>query len=77
MAIRDEHPYNKAFFSNSKVVLQHQTDAMKAGLAAHASVEASAYLAPEIQRNLESRLSQMESAGQSAQAEARGIRRLW
>ena len=73
-AIRDEHPANKAFFADSKAVMQHQTDAMKAGLAAHASVEASAYLAAEVQRNLERRLSQMESAGHIAQAEARGIR---
>ena len=73
-AIRDEHPYNKEFFADSRLVMQHQTDAMKAGLATHASVEASAYLAAEIQRNLESRLTQMESAGAIAQSEARGIR---
>ena len=73
-ALRDEMPFDKDFFADSRVVLQHQTDAMKAGLAAHAAVEASVYLAAEIQRNLEDRLTHMESEGASAQAEARGIR---
>mgnify|MGYP001554902983 CR=1 FL=1 len=57
-AFRDEHPSNRAFFADSKAVMQHQTDAMKAGLAAHASIEASAYLAADFQRNLIYRLSQ-------------------
>ena len=47
-----------AFFADSKAVMQHQTDSLKAGLAAHASIEASAYLAADFQRNLIYRLSQ-------------------
>ena len=73
-ALRDEQPGDKVFFADTRTVQQHQTDAMKAGLAAHSAVEASAYLAAEVQRNLLHRLTQMESAGAIAAAEARGIR---
>ena len=37
-ALRDEMPFDKDFFADSRVVLQHQTDAMKAGLAVEASI---------------------------------------
>ena len=54
-------------------MLQHQTDAIKAGLAAHAAVEASNHLAAAISRELRHMITRMHSEGRIAEADATAL----